>query len=128
MSEDDEDVFASFSPSDRINEGFLDVCVVHVEVAAQNAPEHALEGGDAGALDGTGDELQVEGDVARRDVVLAVLMLKQRRRAVIQRLTDVLVMVVSLSGMLAPSHALPLDGYAPSRRTPPSRAGRGEPQ
>lgn len=51
MREDDEDVFAGFGGGLGVDEGFGDVGVVHVEVAAEDAPEDSFEDWDAGAFD-----------------------------------------------------------------------------
>ena len=61
VGEDDEDVLARFVARGGVDEGLGDVGVVHVEVPAEDAPEHALEGGDAAALDRACDEPKEEG-------------------------------------------------------------------
>ena len=68
MSKDDEDVLAHGLLLGRIIESLVDFSIVHVEVAAKNAPEDALEDGHLTAVDGSCDKLEIESAVA---VVLA---------------------------------------------------------
>lgn len=56
MSENDEDILACFSTSDGVDERFLDVSVVHVQIAAKDTPENALECLQAGSVDGSRNE------------------------------------------------------------------------
>jgi hypothetical protein len=56
VCEDDEDVFVRRVSGCGIDERIGNVCVVHVKVATKDAPEDALKGRQARAIDYTGDK------------------------------------------------------------------------
>jgi hypothetical protein len=56
VREDDEDVFVRRISSCGIDERVGNICVVHVEVAMKDAPENALKGGQARAINYTSDK------------------------------------------------------------------------
>jgi hypothetical protein len=63
--------------------------VVHVQVPTQDTPENTLKGRHAGTVEGSRNELEVELDARGGELALAVIVLKQRRRAVVERRADV---------------------------------------
>lgn len=56
MSKDDENVLACLGTSDRVDERFLNVSVIHVQVATEDPPKHAFEGWEARTLNGAGNK------------------------------------------------------------------------
>lgn len=65
VGEDNEDVLARLVARDGVDEEGLDLGVVHVEVAAEDAPEDALEDGHPGSVDRARDELEVVATAVR---------------------------------------------------------------
>ena len=96
MREDDKYVLARLRTSLRIDEGVCDVCVVHIEIATENAPKDSLESGYTSAIDGTCYKLEIKLDTGGSVLVLAIIVLQQRRRTVIKRRPDISVLVLSL--------------------------------
>ena len=56
MREDDKDVLVRRAAGCCIDERVGNVCMVHVKVTAKDTPEDALKGGQASAIDYTGDK------------------------------------------------------------------------
>lgn len=113
MSKDDEDVLACFDTRDWVDEGFDNICVVHVQIATEDTPKDTLKGGYTDSIDSSGHEsrtdvrtrvnkimecsLQVELTASTsRILVLAVIVLQQRRRRVIKRGPDISLLTLSL--------------------------------
>jgi hypothetical protein len=56
MREDDKDVLVRRAAGCGIDKRIGNVCMVHVKVTAKDTPEDALKGGQASAIDYTGDK------------------------------------------------------------------------
>jgi hypothetical protein len=56
MGKDDKDVLVRLFPVGGVDERFLDLGIVHVEVTSEDPPEDAFKDGHPGAFDRTGDE------------------------------------------------------------------------
>jgi hypothetical protein len=100
--------------------------VVHVQVPAQDAPEDALEGRHARAVEGARDELEVELDAGCGELVFAVVVLEERRRAVVERRADVGVLDLRLRKVQKMRSKL--TRTLPCRKRPQSRARHGGPR
>src|ERR1700732_2629915 len=96
MCEDNEDVLARLRTSLRIDEGLCDVGVVHVEITTKHTPKDSFEGGYTGTIDGTCDKLEIKLNASGKELVLAVIVLQQRRRTIIKRRSYVSVLILSL--------------------------------
>ena len=50
MSKDDEDILLSLDTTRGVNEGLGNVGMVHANITAEHAPQHALKCGDTSAI------------------------------------------------------------------------------
>jgi hypothetical protein len=113
VRKDDEHVLERLLAANRVDERLLDLYtsqrggssvlrtrVVHVKVASEDSPKDALERGHSGALDGSGDELEVEtgqtGLAGKRAVLCGMFEQGGRAVAVVKRSADLSVTVLGL--------------------------------
>lgn len=80
MCEDDEDALVHLFVVLGVDDGFLNLALVHVQVTAESTPQNTLECGHALAGDDTGDKSNVhnrEGTLARGVAVVSLLHISE---------------------------------------------------